>query len=478
MIKSVRVGLRTNAYPIYIGQGTLARLGRYIESAGLQGTAFIVTQSDIWKHWGKPVQDALNEFNIDYKVYLTPARLKSEQCKSFDSLKEVLKHAAILEMKGKGLFFVAVGGGVIGDLTGFAASVYKRGTPVIQIPTTLTAQVDSAIGGKTAVDLPQAKNLAGTIHQPKFVLADPVILKTLPELIFRDGLAEVIKYACISDAKLFETLQKQNDKILSRDANTLERIITTCCKIKASVVSRDERDDRGVRAVLNFGHTLGHAIEAAAGYKLYTHGQAISIGMVMASELSFALQIMKRRENVDAIRNLLIDYGLPVRLSAKVKYKKISQALLYDKKRVAGSNRWIVLRDIGRALVYRNVPDGLIHQNIGKVYEGKVRAGDGILKMIFTPSRKAVGVPELPPGKAIGSVVSYYAKISVAIVKITKGEIRIGDKLKFQGNRANFEADVQSLQIHKKAVESAKRGEIIGMKVPKRVRAGDLVFKI
>lgn len=358
------LGERT--YPIFIGAGAAGKLGGLLGEHGLKGAAVIVTQKSIWAAWGRLVSLALDKGGIPYRVYLPSAARQSEKNKSVAELLKLVSFLAREDGKGQGLFMVALGGGVVGDLGGFAASIYRRGIPYVQVPTTLVAQVDSSVGGKTAVDLAQGKNLLGTIYQPRFILTDPEMLTSLPLPLFRDGLAEVVKYAVIRDAGLFGFLEKHRDKIIERSLPHLEKIITTSVRIKASIVSRDEMDKKGVRIVLNFGHTLGHAIESASGYGRYSHGQAVSIGMMLALEISEALGLLKEPALVRRTEQLLEDFGLPTRLSRSVRPDLVLRAARFDKKSADGRNRYVLIERLNETVVREGVPEEVIRRELMK----------------------------------------------------------------------------------------------------------------
>jgi 3-dehydroquinate synthase len=243
---------------------------------------------------------------------------------------------------------------VIGDLGGFVASIYKRGIPYIQIPTTLLAQVDSSIGGKTAVDLSEGKNLVGAFYQPRLVFSDVKFIASLDERQMRSGLAEVIKYAAIKDRKLFGYLELNYKNILRRKISALEHIVQCCSAIKAGIVSVDEREERGLRTMLNFGHTVGHAIEAAARYKGYTHGEAIALGMLVACDISNRLDYLNTA-SCARIESLICNSGLPVKVRGVV-MRDIISAHYRDKKFIGSRNRFVLLEAIGRAKIVQNVP--------------------------------------------------------------------------------------------------------------------------
>jgi 3-dehydroquinate synthase len=255
---------------------------------------------------------------------------------------------------------LALGGGVIGDLAGFVAATFYRGIAVIQVPTTLLAMVDASIGGKTGVDHPQAKNAIGAFHQPRAVLIDPLTLLTLPERELKAGLAEVIKYGVIQDAELFGFLEENMDKLLKKDAAALAHAIRSSAAIKARIVSADERESAGgPRALLNFGHTFAHAIESATGYEGYLHGEAVAIGMVLASELSVRLNLLTRADR-DRIRALIVKAGLPIGLQpGDPDVETLHAASFKDKKVAAGKLRFVVAEKVGASKVVTDVSDAL-----------------------------------------------------------------------------------------------------------------------
>ena len=262
--------------------------------------------------------------------------------------------ALVQHRYGRDCVLVALGGGVIGDITGFAAATWQRGVEFIQVPTTLLAQVDSAVGGKTAVNHPGGKNLIGAFHQPLCVLSDMDTLNSLPEREFGAGLAEVVKYGLLGDASLFEWLERESGAILNRDKERLQHIVRRSCEIKARVVAADETE-RGQRALLNLGHTFGHAIERSAGYGEWLHGEAVSAGMCMAAAFSARLGWLRKSE-VDRVRELLTDLKLPVD-PPKVSPSDFLAAMSLDKKVIAGQIRLVLLRAIGTAEVTADYPE-------------------------------------------------------------------------------------------------------------------------
>ena len=264
---------------------------------------------------------------------------------------------------------VALGGGVTGDVAGYVASIYKRGIPYIQIPTTLLAQVDSAIGGKTAIDLPSAKNLVGSFYQPRIVISDIRFLNTLGKRVAISGLGEIIKYGIIEDRRLFVYLEKNIRRIRRFDRDSLEHIICRSSAIKARIVEKDEYDKKGTRARLNFGHTIGHAIESACGYsKQYYHGEAVGIGMITASMIA-ARKGMLKEDALRRIIGLVKKAGLPTAISRKISMAKIMKAQRYDKKIIHGVNRFVLPLDIGRVKICENIPERLIRAVIKDMYD-------------------------------------------------------------------------------------------------------------
>jgi 3-dehydroquinate synthase len=257
---------------------------------------------------------------------------------------------------------VALGGGVVGDITGFAAACYQRGVPYIQIPTTLLAQVDSSVGGKTAVNHPLGKNMIGAFYQPRLVLADTDTLSTLDDRQLRAGIAEIIKYGLIRDPELFEWLELNIDALIARDAGVLSYAIERSCRDKAEVVAADEREG-GVRATLNLGHTFGHAIETGMGYGAWLHGEAVAAGMCMAADLSRRLGWLGSGD-IERIDRLVARAGLPTRAPAGLDAQRFLQLMAVDKKVEAGKLRLVLLKSIGEAVVTRDFDPGLLEQTL------------------------------------------------------------------------------------------------------------------
>jgi len=354
-VRNVHVSLGNRSYAIRIAPGLLQKLGGECARLKLDTRCAIITDTNVGRHYAKPVYESLVKAGFEPVLITVPAGEKSKRLsvveKCFDRL---ATHR--LERKS---FIVALGGGVVGDLAGFIAATYLRGIDFVQVPTTLLAQVDSSVGGKTCVNLNAGKNLVGAFYQPKLVLCDLDTLKTLPEREYISGLAEVIKYGIIYDAKLFAQLERDLSKLLSRDAKTLAVVVSRCCEIKADVVGQDETES-GLRAILNFGHTIGHAIENSSGYGKFLHGEAIAIGQVAAAKLSQKILHLPQRD-VERIEKLFVRAGLPVQIKLNsMLRKKLFAAMKLDKKVSGGEIKFVLARKIGRVEFGQKVPAALI----------------------------------------------------------------------------------------------------------------------
>jgi 3-dehydroquinate synthase len=357
----LRVRLGDRSYPIIISRGALSRAGQLIRKERISHrNVLVVSQKEIISRYESALRRAFEKEGFGVSLFLTPASANSEAAKSQAVWWKLIQKMASCDGKNKSLFLVAFGGGVIGDLTGFAASVYRRGVPYVQIPTTLTAQVDSAIGGKTAIDLPQGKNLLGCVYQPSLVISDPDLLTSLPDRHWSDGFAEVIKYGVIRDSWLFSFLERIGMDGLRSNGSLLEKIIFRCARIKAGVVEKDEHDKKGIRIVLNFGHTTGHAIEAASRFSSqYTHGEAIGIGMLVACDIAAEMGILKDAELTRRLEKTLVKFNLPLFYKG-LTADSILKAMGYDKKNEAGQNRFILPARLARTAVVRGVPTAVI----------------------------------------------------------------------------------------------------------------------
>jgi 3-dehydroquinate synthase len=363
-MKKIAVSLGKRSYDIIIGRGVIDTAGKRICSVTGCRHAFVVSNKTVWRLHGKRLVAGFRSAGMSCDVRLVP---DTEKSKSFFNAETLARWLASAD-SGKRYCVAALGGGVIGDLAGFAAAIFKRGVPYVQIPTTLLAQVDSAIGGKTGIDLPEGKNLVGAFHQPKLVLCDTFVLGTLPRRQIRNGLAEVIKYAAIADGRLFSLLRVNAGRIAGGDTARIIPVVSRCAAIKASVVSIDEFETRGVRTLLNFGHTFGHAIEAATGFTEYLHGEAVALGMIASALISVRLG---RCSDICAaqLRGVIREAGLPVVLR-KVSAARVMRYMARDKKFVPGSNRFVLLRGIGKAEVAASVPEEEIKEALKALQKG------------------------------------------------------------------------------------------------------------
>lgn len=326
-----------------IEPGILKRAGQELKAVLKAKKLFIITDENVQALYGGVLRASLEEAGFDTAVYV---QKPGEREKSMRNLERILR-AMAREGVTRSDAVLALGGGVIGDISGFAAAVYMRGIPWAGVPTTLLAEIDSSVGGKTAVDLPEGKNLAGAFYQPKAVLIDPDVLKTLQRKQMKEGMAEMIKYACIADKDMFAELLS--------GAQDMQRHIYNCCDIKRRVVEEDERDT-GLRMILNFGHTLGHALEAAAGYR-YTHGQAVAAGMAHITERSEQMGLTEKGTS-GKLRAILKKYGLPDRLPDGME-NRISDVMMRDKKLLSGKLNLVLLKEIGSCYIYPVDPNGL-----------------------------------------------------------------------------------------------------------------------
>ncbi len=343
-VDRVPVPLGERSYDILIQDGLLDRVGEHLVPFGLGPAVVVVTNPVVQRLYGARMLRSLKAAGFQPSVISTP---DGERAKSLKWTAAILE--ALLQRRyERTTWLLALGGGVIGDLGGFAASVYLRGIPFVQVPTTLVAQVDSSIGGKTGINHPLGKNLIGSFYQPKLVLIDPRALGTLAPREYRAGLAEVIKYGVIQDAALFDFLERDIERVLGRDSTAVHRIIRTSCAIKAEVVSEDEREgDR--RRILNFGHTLGHALETVTRYRRYKHGEAVAIGMVAAAGLAGRLGLADARVAA-RIRDLIRRTGLPTDLPA-YSASDLLRAMRQDKKVRDRQIHFVLPTQIGSVVV-------------------------------------------------------------------------------------------------------------------------------
>jgi 3-dehydroquinate synthase len=353
-MRTLTVNLGERSYPIYIGQEILSRAGEFLRRAGLAGKVALVSNATIAGFYLEPLRDALTQAGFDVLPVLIT---DGEEYKNLPSLAAIYDALVSARIERKSCI-VALGGGVIGDLAGFAAATYLRGVPYVQVPTTLLAQVDSSVGGKTGVNHRDGKNLIGAFYQPRLVLIDVDALATLPHRELVAGLAEVIKYAVIEDARLFDQLETSIDRLIRLDQELLIEVIATSCAIKARVVEQDERED-DYRAVLNFGHTIGHAVEAATEYRDFLHGEAVAIGMAKAAGISARHRFCDERV-VKRIHDLIEKAGLPTELPTTLARERLVQAMELDKKSAGGKIKFVLCEGIGKTRFYSLTPAEVI----------------------------------------------------------------------------------------------------------------------
>lgn len=349
-MKRLKVDLGERSYDILIGHALLPKMGEVVSSLSISGRVVIVTNPSINRLYGKALSENLLQQGLQALTFVVP---EGEAHKSLQQAEKL--YDQLVEFNcGRDSLLIALGGGVIGDLTGFVAATWLRGVPYIQVPTTLLSQVDSSVGGKTAVNHPRGKNLIGAFYQPKLVVIDLDTLKSLPIEEFRAGMAEIIKYGVIEDPELFAFLEKNAQKILAQDSQCLQHIIETSCSIKARVVEKDEKESR-FRMVLNFGHTLGHAIEALTNYSRFKHGEAVAIGMTFAARLS-RFQGKCGEETVKRIEALIEKCGLPTRLPDFPPERYI-ESMYLDKKAADKKIRFILVKELGSVEIVDAVPE-------------------------------------------------------------------------------------------------------------------------
>ncbi len=347
-VKRIRVKASVGAYEVVCAAGALARLDEEIAQLGKFTSVQVVSSPKAWRAVGKAVLRGLRRHK-PAEVHLFDDREAKKELRSVEHIARMLARAKA----DRRSVILAVGGGVVGDVVGYAAASYLRGVALVQIPTTLVAQTDSSVGGKTGVNLPEGKNLLGAFYPPRLVVVDPLALKTLSKREFRGGLAEVIKYGIIADARLFAYLEENFEKALQRDEKVLEHLITRSIEIKAWVVSKDERES-GLREILNYGHTFGHALESETRYRQYQHGEAVAWGMRCAALLGHKIGLAKAGD-VSRILALIERLGtLPA--WPKVSDASLIAAMRTDKKTRGNKLRFVLSKQIGNAATYENVP--------------------------------------------------------------------------------------------------------------------------
>lgn len=346
----VTVGLDERSYPIHIRSGLLEHIGPDLHEQQIGNKYGVISDEQVTALYGERFMQSLTAAGIQAELITFPAGEVSKNLQTIALLASELAQRGFDRKDA----LIALGGGVTGDITGFLASIYLRGIPFVQVPTTLLAQVDSSVGGKTGVDIPEGKNLIGTFYQPKAVYIDLDVLQTLPDEELRGGLAEVIKYGVIKDTEFFTFLEENREAALALQPEILTKLIARCCEIKAQVVEQDEREG-GLRRILNFGHTIGHAVEAASEFRLI-HGYAVAIGMVAAAELAVRSDCLATQE-AERIRSLIAAYGLPTDIPADLDRKRIKAYLRNDKKTVSGRVFYVLPEAVGKVKITDQVQE-------------------------------------------------------------------------------------------------------------------------
>ncbi len=358
MSRSVHVELGERSYPILIEEGLLDRIGTDLRGRNIAKRFAVISDSHVASLYGDTLMQSLSGAGIEAELITFP---RGEENKNLSTIGML---ASKLAQKGfdRKDALIALGGGVTGDITGFLASVYMRGIPFVQVPTTLLAQVDSSVGGKTGVDIPEGKNLVGIFYQPRVVFVDPAVLASLPDEELKGGLAEVIKYGVIVDQEFFNFIEINRTDILALSSNVIVEMIARCCELKAWVVEQDELEG-GLRRILNYGHTIGHAVEAASGFKLI-HGLAVAIGMNAAAELAVLGGHLVARES-QQIRDLIQAYGMETDIPQDLDRVQITDYLKTDKKTVAGRVFFVLPTAIGKVIISDKVHDDHVNSVLG-----------------------------------------------------------------------------------------------------------------
>lgn len=362
--RSISVNTSQRRYEIVIEVGLLPKIGHFLAREMSMTKTVTVSDENVWGLYGDTLLKSLKMAGIaTYPLILKPG----ESSKTIETVTLIYDHLINIRAN-RNTPLLALGGGVVGDVAGFAASTFMRGLPLFHVPTSLLAQVDSCIGGKVGIDHPKAKNLIGSFYQPVAVFIDPTLLSTLPASEIRNGLAEIIKTGLITDGGLLDFLSSDIEKVFELDTKTMEFVIAECCAFKAGVVEQDEFD-RSLRSILNYGHTIGHAVEAAGNFELFSHGEAVSIGMVAAAALGRRLGYLTEGE-VQAHTDLIIRAGLPKDCGGKVALEKLEKTIKMDKKATDEGLVFILLHGLGNPFVDKNVPEELVRESLASILGG------------------------------------------------------------------------------------------------------------
>ena len=346
------------SYPVIAGWGIIDQLGDQLLDLGLAGPAYIITDENLMNRYGRRAQRALQKRGIAAHCFIIPPGEPSKTNALAQSIYEWL----VRLRAERGHPIIAVGGGVVGDLAGYVAATFLRGVPFVQVPTSMAAMVDASIGGKVAVNLPQGKNLVGAFYQPKAVLADVQTLSTLGQRELSEGWAEAIKHGFILDADLVDTFEEHSEALMQVEPELATAVIRRSMAIKAEIVSQDERETLDIRILLNYGHTIGHALEASTEYGRFMHGEGVAIGMMGAAKIARAMGLLDQAI-VDRQYRLLQRFNLPT-AAPGVAVADIRRAMSLDKKVAGGSNRWVLLETVGKAQVRRDVPVDLVDKTV------------------------------------------------------------------------------------------------------------------
>ncbi len=353
-MRKVRVELGANSYKIYVGSGLLAQTGRWLKEGGFSGKLVIIADPTVKRLYGEALNQSLDSGGFSVTNLLVPEGEEQKSLETAGRLYQELTNSYAERTTP----ILALGGGVIGDLAGFVAATYQRGVPLIQLPTTLLAQVDSSIGGKVAVDHGRLKNMIGVFYQPRLVIADTDALRTIPPGELANGLAEVIKSAAIRNKEFFAFLEENIERIKSLDEAALEEIVFQSAKIKAEIVEKDEKD-LGLRSILNYGHTIGHAVESASDFEV-AHGGAVAIGMLAAARISSEMGILAESELI-RLRRVVENAGLPTEMP-NLEAERLIQAMKHDKKVSRDKIRFVLLKAIGSAFITDEVSPSLVEK--------------------------------------------------------------------------------------------------------------------